>query len=287
MFDDLLISSPQTATAASNGDAPVQTVIAMTDNDVRRHVGECFLAQLQAVNSALYYTFFAGRPAPPVPLPPGNEWVSGVAVALVASAMSQTSQHGFAACADSAKAKAAVAAALTPSNPSFKALAKANYDALFPAYCNAQGITFQSFLGPNASALGTALAKTIKSDAFISKEMLTFTADPAGFYQKISLLLYKVQRLNPAEFDEANKRWAAVLQNKGPSFPWTIYQTMQSDCFSEQTFLQEVLGAINQQTLTGTRTTYATTVSSGPGGGAATEAAEPAKSRASIHTAFP
>jgi hypothetical protein len=272
MFDDLLISRPHAAMTATTSDAAVDTLIVMTDEDVRKHVGECFVAQLRVADSALQGTFFAGSHAPPVPLPPGNQWVGGVAVALVAWAMSQTSQHGFARCVDDKKAKAEVNAKLTPSNDSFKALAKANYDALFPTYCKAQAVTFQSFLvGQNASTLGTALANTIKSDAFISKEMLTFAADPAAFYQKIALLLYKIQRLNPGEFDAASKCWKAVLQNKGLESPWTIYQYMQSDRFSEQTFLQDVLSAINQQTVTATRPTYTTAVSSGPGGAPSTD----------------
>jgi hypothetical protein len=268
MFDELIGSPPapaghrtldmygaEKATAAAKA---VEPLIAVTDINVRHLVGECFATQLRLA-APVHNAFFAGcGPAPGMPFPADTEWVGRVAVALIAWAMAQTVEHGFAGCVDGAKAKVAVTEALTPSNAAFVALARANYDALFPAnwdflHCrdeygvdNSGTVTYPEL--DISSELGSALADAITSDAFISKEMLTFAANPAAFYQKIYLLLYKVLRLNPSELDNAKKRWTAVLESKGLTFPWTIYQAMQSDCFSEQTFLSEVQAVINQQT---------------------------------------
>jgi hypothetical protein len=241
----------------------VDPLLEMTDTEVRKRVGECFAAQLRSA-SAVHGAFFAGSPPPPVPIPAGTsthlihdpngniirgvdqndiQWVDGVAVALVAWAMAHTAQHGFAACVDAAKAQAAVVAELTYSNSAFVGLARANYDALFPAR------TFHDCDPLGAARVGRQLAMTITSDAFINKEMLAFAANPAGFYQKIYRLLYQVLRLNPDELDGVKRRWTTVLEQKGLSFRWDIYQAMQADRFNEQTFLPEVQAVINAEKL--------------------------------------
>lgn len=239
--------------AAGSDDDAVNLLIAMDDTEVRKQVGVCFTAQLRA-SPAVHGTFFPGAPAAPVPVPAGDNWVGDVAAALVAWSLSQTSQHGFAGTVNKANAQGFVTLKLDPSFDRFVAVASVIYGALFPNYCSANGVTFKTYLDNQPDHWGQLLADRLVDTAFAAKEVLTYDADPAGFYQKLYLLFYKVQRLSPGQRDRVVQYWDNLLKGKGSHGPWTIYEYMQANKYSDQTFMPDVQTAINQQTVTATRT---------------------------------
>ncbi|WNC12965.1 hypothetical protein [Brevibacillus brevis] len=231
----------------------INLLIAMDDHEVRKQTGACFTAQLKA-HPAVHNTFFSHAGAPPVQARDTDGWIGKTASALVALALAHTSQHGFARTVDGNKAKAVIAQTLQPDSDAFVALARANYEALFPAYCSMNGVSFQRYLDDKPDLWGQRLAARLTDPVFAAKEVLTFDADPNGFYQKLYLLFYKVHRLAPGESERVTKYWDELLQTKSAHSPWTIYEYMLASKYSEQTFMGEVQSAINQSKVTGTRT---------------------------------
>ncbi|MFC0216271.1 hypothetical protein ACFFK0_28130 [Paenibacillus chartarius] len=231
----------------------LNTLIAMEDSEVRKQTGVCFTAQLRA-HPVVHGTFFANEGGPPVQAQDPDGWIGKTAAALVALSLAHTSQHGFAQTVNEGSARAFLASTLRPEHAGFVALAKVNYEALFPIYCTYHEVSFKRFLDDQPESWGKKLADRLTDKAFAAKEMLTFDADPNGFYQKLYMNFYKVHRLAPGQSDRVMQFWDQLLKDKGTHGPWEIYTYMQADKFSEQTFMNEVQSAINHSTVTATRT---------------------------------
>jgi hypothetical protein len=97
------------------------------------------------------------------------------------------------------------------------------------------------------------LADTLVDEAFAVKEIDTFAVDPAGFYQRMYLLFYKVLRLKPQDKERVVAYWQGLLKDRAPHGPWTIYEHMQADRYDSQSFMSEIQTAIGQRKTTGTR----------------------------------
>lgn len=242
-----------TATASSlSDDDGVNLLIEMDDGAVRQQVGAAFLSQMQN-SPRVKPAFFASAGAPPCPVPDAatNDWVGQLASALIALSLAQTSSHGFAATVNGPAAQSFLTANLTPASSSLRALALANYRALFPTYCQAHGTTFSKFLdgshGP-ASHWGSVLAGRLSSAPYINQQMakLNPAVDPGGWYQVLFANLYKVACLNPGEHQRVVDTWDRYLQGKEvPGIvPWTVYDHMVAASYNYATFMGPVQGAI-------------------------------------------
>jgi hypothetical protein len=241
----------------------IDRLISMDDSELRNQVGEAFRAQIR-FHPAVSSTFFPGATAPnPVPPLALAEYLGDAATALVSWSLSAASAYGFGRTANSSKAKWTVDAMLNPIGPDpdwvgnigvfreqFEQLAAHNYGALFGVHCAMDGVMFERFLKDNPEGWGARLADAVTASAFLAQRALSKAADPSKFYQGLHLLLYKVERLAPARRDGVAKIWEEkrLLEKVRPL--WTIYEYMQANKFSEQTFLAEVQNAVGRSEIT-------------------------------------
>ncbi|GHI39962.1 hypothetical protein [Streptomyces violascens] len=225
--------------------ATLSVMIDRDDRHMRHVVGECFKDQLCA-SPVVHDTFFSDAPAPKVPA--HAAWIGDVAAALVAWSVSLTSHYGFGSTADASKAEAYAKTKLVPGNDELTTLGFTIYDTLFANHCGMDKLDFGIFLeADDHEQTGTLLANVLTDDAFVDKEMLGFLADPKDFYQRLQLLFYKIGRLNPGEKDRVVAFWKDLLSID--SFgSWTIYEQMQANWYSDQTFMAEVQTAIEMRT---------------------------------------
>jgi hypothetical protein len=241
----------------------IDRLISMNDGEVRKQVGESFRAQIRS-DPAVSSTFFPGAAAPhPAPPPALAEYLGDAATALVSWSLSAASAYGFGRTADGGKAKWMVEAMLNPLGPDsdwignigvwrerFDQLAAYNYGALFAARCATDGVTVERFLKDNPEGWGARLADAVTAPEFLVTRALSKAADPSKFYQGLHLLLYKVERLAPGRRDGVAKVWEEKNLFEKVRPPWTIYEYMQANRFSEQTFLPEVQNAVGRSEIT-------------------------------------
>ena len=97
------------------------------------------------------------------------------------------------------------------------------------------------------------LATTLLSDAFFVKAMARKEADPGNFPQYVYMQFFKLRTLMGASWGD-DRFYKAALDRYAPFIqgqPWTIYQYLTVDKFSEQTFLPEVQKAVGAATVVG------------------------------------
>lgn len=240
--------------AAVASDDAVNTLLSMNDDAVRSAIGDVFAVQMQTT-PAVNAVFFPSSQHPAAPLPSGSvDWAGNVAAALVGWSLAHTSQHGFAQTATAATAQQYVNQQLTPGTAMFMTVARANYDALFPANCGVGQVKFQSFMGPDADALGKQLADRLVSVPFTVKQMLLLDADPAKFWRTLYLYIYMVGRLSPGNQQRVVAYWDEKTAGKGAKPSWDYYEYMLAGRYNEQTFLAEVVNAISVSKVTRTKT---------------------------------
>jgi hypothetical protein len=251
LLDELNAMSLAADAAQPSDEDGVNTLLSMDDAPVRQKVGEAFVAQMQNAGR-VQSTFFDPPPAQLAAAPAAQaDWVGQVASALIGLSLGHTSGHGFAQTVNLDLAGNFLNANLTPANPSFLAVARSNYAALFPAHCATPGagpVAFQAFLGPQAAHWGEVLAGRMKSTAFINAEMakLNPAVDADGWYQRFYANLYKVTRLNNAELAGVLAAWEPYLKGreKPDQVGWTVYDHMVSGSYSYNTFFGQVLNGI-------------------------------------------
>lgn len=226
-------------------------LIGASDDLVRQQLAVTFAAQLRS-NVMVRGTFFAAEQAEHLPYDPAHGlWVGSVASALVALALAQTSQHGFAQTIDRDKAQQFLVENLAPSNATFLQVMWQNYQLLFAEWCRESGVPFRDFssgtLG-DPPTWGKLLADALTSPAYIDAQMIKLNpaVDSGGWYQVFYSNVYKVTLLDAGQRQRVLDAWAPYLKGKEVpgAVPWTYYDHVLAACFGASTFQQEVGAAI-------------------------------------------
>jgi len=243
---------PTMAASDLSDEDGVTLLIEMDDQEVKRQVGATFVAQMQD-SPRVHHVFFqlALPPLRVVTDPVVDNWLGGLASALVALALAQTSSHGFRWTVNPVAAQAFLAANLAPSTRMFSELAWSNYEALFPAYAQHSNVSYASFLGGvygDRQRWGRALADRLASRAYIDQEWpkLTPGVGAGGWYQVLLANLYKVTRLDSSQRQRVVDAWQPHLPDSQliSMIPWTYYDHMLASSYNGDTFMGAVQSAV-------------------------------------------
>jgi len=135
-----------------------------------------------------------------------------------------------------------------------KQISEILYTSLFPQHAKSGETTFASFLASDMrSYFWKFLATTLLSDHFFVKAMARKEADPGNFPQYVYMQFFKLRTLMGPSwagdrfYKAALARYAPFIQGQ----PWTIYQYLTVDKFSDQTFAPEVQAAVGAATVVG------------------------------------
>jgi hypothetical protein len=217
----------------------VENLYALSDAAVPGQVYGVFVNQLQAAPS-VHGTFFASTGTPPIgPVNPG--WVDGVAIALVCSSIARSSLYGFARTVNGGTADARWRSWLDGTTG--LASGQALYDWAFPAYCTADGQSFQQYLASDPASWGAQLADEVTSGPFINTMINKLIPADPNWLRKLNLVFYKLHRLDPAQ----EQRAVAVWHDAYPPAieQWQSYNYLASAYFSPTQFLGQVNAAIS------------------------------------------
>ncbi|MGW0251975.1 hypothetical protein ACWDYH_35635 [Nocardia goodfellowii] len=222
-------------------------LLAMRDNTVLTATSNLFNAQLK-------YSPAVRRPFFPYVSPPStaaveDRWLGEVAAGLAAWALSATSLYGFSRTIDARKARDYVEKRLSDKSQEFLKLARHNYVAEFPSKCARNGAAFEWYRKNNSAGWGAKLADQLTDEAYIVKEVLCMYMGDPGFSQRLHLNEYKVKLLKPGEERRVEHYWKEKTAGH-PRGEWRFYENMESNRYSEQTFLADVEYAVNVRTVT-------------------------------------
>jgi hypothetical protein len=244
----------------------LDALIAMDDVDVRKDVGTTFIQYLKCwigVKGA----FFADAKLPAIdpqfttgfPDPLRNSCFA-LAEALVAWALANTSSYGFNGTVNGQKAENRVKAFCNPqAGKGFVVrISEILYTFLFlhQAPSGSQNLAWFYFAdkrggSESRSHYADLLSAALISDPFFTRAMARKQADSANFPQYVYLQLFKLRALAGSTSDpgytKVFDKWNPYTDGR----PWTTYQYLSFDKFSEQTFMPEVQAAINAATVVG------------------------------------
>jgi hypothetical protein len=225
----------------------LEQLISMDDIGLRRDMGTV-LQQSMRAGVDVRSTFFPNAPAPDYSSPGLDNLGNRSAIVLICMALAHTADYGFARTVNGAAADAELRT-LLGGNPAFQYIGLDIYMALFPDRVRSGSFRFADALA-QWDYFYKAYCEAIASDAFFVKAMARRAADPRGFTQYVHLQVYKAKALSrgsdPSPLSPVLDRWKYYMS----AAPWNVYEFMQYDRFSEQTFMPEVKARVGEQTKT-------------------------------------
>ena len=222
----------------------VENLYALSDAQVKSQVAAVFLSQLEAAPS-VHGVFFAQASAPAIAAANGG-WVDDVASALVCSSISRSSLYGFGPTVDQGaadswwKSQLGSAAAIQAG--------RALYDWAFPAYCQADGASFQDYLANGPAQWAASLATAVTSGSFINTEIAKLLAQDADWLAKLNLVFYKLSRLDGSQVQPVVDAWTKAFPNKSITVQWQSYNFVPANLFQPDQFIGPVNAAISVTT---------------------------------------
>ena len=260
------VAGVQPLRAQSSDEGMLDMLIAMDDLDVRKAVGATFLQYLRCT-PPVKATFFPDATPPDVTIDPQFTTVSPdplrnagypLAEALVAWALANTSAYGFNSTVNGQNAEHVVNGfcALNSGKGSVVRVSEILYTSLFPQRAKYIWTKFAWFLDTDKrDHFADLLSAALISDYFFVKAMARKKADPTNFPQYVHMQLFKLRTLlADVNSGSGDPRYKKVLDKWTPYLngqPWTTYQYLTVDKFSEQTFMPEVQAAVGAATVVG------------------------------------
>lgn len=258
------IAGVQPLQAQSVTEDELNQLLAMDDGQLRKDIATTFIQYLKC-RPAVKATFFPDTTPPDIKFDrhfidnrpdPISFYSDPVAEALVAWSLANTSSYGFNKTVNGQHAASVVKAFSSLKSPtqSVEKVSHILYVSMFPQTVKAVWTPFSFFLDRSKrNRFALLLADTMLSDHFFDKTMARKKADPANFPQYLHLQCFKLQTLiedhdvvpDDPRFQKAFDKWSPYTAGQ----PWTIYQYLTDDKFSEQTFMPEVQTAIGAATV--------------------------------------
>ncbi|MBM0255471.1 hypothetical protein [Micromonospora sp. 4G55] len=221
----------------------VEDLYASTDDDVKAVALSMFTTQLKN-SSSVKSVFFAGEDTT-VAAPSDPGLVDDVACALVCSAISRSSQFGFAQTVDQGRCDGAWRTRLV-SDEAVQA-GQLLYGSAFADHCRTADHSFAEYLADPGGGWATQLAEHVTTDDFVNVEIAKLIAGQANWLDLLNLVFYKIQRLDPTKVAPVLATWTAAYPDKGITQTWQSANHVPASGFSADQFIGQASQAIGQK----------------------------------------